>query len=140
MNDFRLLGQASLAELICAHAAEFDDRQTLATLSVSYLLDEVAHGRAVIEADEHAVAVVRPEGWRARKGNAILWLIFVDPEWRCAGNGSDLVMRMKVTHARKLAMHLLCHGGGRMKFFERCGFHVKQVIPAGIVMMAPCRG
>ena len=78
MDDFRLCSQETPAALICEQAGEFDDQSTLDTLSVTYLLEKVEQGRAVLDADEHAVAVVRPEAWREVNGNAVLWLLFIN--------------------------------------------------------------
>jgi GNAT superfamily N-acetyltransferase len=134
--DYRQCDPTTLATLICKYVEDFDDQFTRDTLTVDRLMDEIANGRAIIDADEHAIAVVRPEGWREVNGGSVLWLLFVDSNWRATGIGLQLVTRMQSTYTRDLPMILICHGEKRVRFFERCGFKVKEVIDAGTVMIS----
>lgn len=137
MSDFRLFTETDLATVLCDHVGDFDDQATEKTITVDYLLAAVAKGSAVIEADECAIAVVRPEGWRPANGESVLWLLFVDAQCRGDGHGRRLVERLKHTHSHELPMILICHGERRIKFFEACGFVIKEDISAGTVMVAP---
>jgi GNAT superfamily N-acetyltransferase len=134
--DYRESDPTTLAKIICEHVEDFDDQSTRDTLTVDRLMEEIANERAIIAADEHAIAVVRPEGWREVNGGSVLWILFVDANWRATGLGLQLVARMRSTYAHDLPMILICHGEKRVLFFERCGFKVKEVIDAGTVMIS----
>ena len=136
MTDFRTLPLDKLVETLCNHVGDFEDEATAKGLTSEWLLEQVTQGRAAVETDEHAIAVMRPEGWRTTNGNAVLWLLYVAREARERGIGKAFVEQLRAKYERHLPMILMCNGSTRETFFQSCGFRLKERVDGKAVMLS----
>jgi len=56
----------------------------------------------------------------------MLWLLWVPPEARGHGAGRRFVAQLRAAHETSLPMLLLCHGAGRVAWFQGCGFQLED--------------
>lgn len=140
MTDFPTLSMDHLVEMVCSHVGDFEDEDTKKHLTRESILREVSQGKAVVEAREHAIAVLRPEGWRSDNGNAVMWLLYVAKEARGQGIGKAFVLELRTKYERDLPMVLICNGSTRQAFFQSCGFRIKEHTNDKAVMVSDMSG
>ena len=132
--DLRDLTDWQLAEYLVKFRADFEDRGTL-ELKAAEIMTEVDNGKAVIVAEHSAVAVVRPEGYRAVNGGSVLWLFLVKPSVRGTGIGKRFIMKLRRCFELTEPMILVCNGNDRESFFSACGFRLKERCDDGSAIM-----
>ncbi len=136
MTDFRTLPLDQLVETLCNHVDDFEDEATTKNLDRERILEQVAQGKVVMEADEHAIAAMRPEGWRLVDGNSAMWLLYVARDARGLGIGKAFVQRLRAKFERQLPMVMICNGSTREAFFLSCGFRIKERMGGKAVMLS----
>lgn len=135
VNDYSSMDVLTLAEILCLNVVDFEDAHTAQVLTIETLLDEVATKRAIIVANKVSIAVVRPEGWRDRDNNAVLWLLWVSPGERGAGCGRAFVRDLIAKFEDSKPMILACNGVTREAFFASCGFNLRKRLSDGRAVM-----
>lgn len=136
MTDFRTLPLDKLVEALCNHVGDFEDEATTKNLNQEWILEEVSQGKVVMEAEEHAIAAMRPEGWRIVDGNSVMWLLYVARDVRGRGVGKAFVQRLRAKYEHQLPMVLICNGSTREAYFQSCGFRIKERMDGKAVMLS----
>lgn len=117
--DFSNLTESELLSFVLSHQAEM----AVQGISAFDLKRRLLNGEARF--------VTRPEGFtliqlpRGKK-QAHLWLLYVEPEARGRGVGSDMVRDFLSRHAGDQDLTVYCEGDQRETFFNRLGFAVER--------------